>query len=135
MIVLVHVDDCTIADSSTQLIGHFKAKISKHVEITDLGELHWLLGIKVRCNREQCIIHFSQRSYITSILRQFNLDELKPLSTPMQLGLLLSMAQTPKTTAEWALMCDTLYREAVGSLMYAVLGTHLDIAFAIQTLS
>jgi hypothetical protein len=40
MIVLVHVDDCTIAASSTQLIGHFKAKISEYVEITDLGELH-----------------------------------------------------------------------------------------------
>ena len=135
MIVLVHVDDCTIAASSTQLISHFKAKISEHVEITDLSELHWLLGIKVRRNREQHTIHFSQRLYITSILRRFNLDELKPLSTPMQPGLLLSMAQTSKTTAEWALMRDTPYYEAIGSLMYAALGTRPGIAFAIQTLS
>ena len=134
-IVLVHVDDCTIAASSTKLVGHFKAKISKHVEITDLGELHWLLGIEVRRNREQRTIHFSQRSYITSILRRFNLDELKPLSTPMQPGLLLSMCQTPKTTAEWAQMRDIPYREAIGSLMYAALGTRPDIAFAVQALS
>jgi hypothetical protein len=53
----------------------------------------------------------------------------------MQPGLLLSMSQTPKTTAEWAQMRDTPYREAVGSLMYAALGTRPDIAFAVQTLS
>ena len=68
MIILVHIDGCTIAPSSKQLIGHFKAKISEQVEITDLGELHWLLGIEVRCNRERGTIHFSQQSYITSIL-------------------------------------------------------------------
>ena len=106
MIVLIHIDDCTIAASSTKLVGHFKAKISEHVEITDLGEIHWLLGIEVQRDQERRTIHFSQRSYIASILRRFNLDELKPLSTPMQPGLLLSMSQTPKTTAEWAQMRD-----------------------------
>ena len=106
MIVLIHIDDCTIAASSTKLVGHFKAKISEHVEITDLGEIHWLLGIEVQRDQERRTIHFSQRSYIASILRRFNLDELKPLLTPMQPGLLLSMSQTPKTTAEWAQMCD-----------------------------
>jgi Reverse transcriptase (RNA-dependent DNA polymerase) len=135
MIILVHVDDCTIAASSKQLIGHFKAKILERVEITDLGELHWLLGIEVRRNRERHTIHFSQRSYITSILRHFNLEELKPTSTPMQPGLLLYGSQTPKTTAEWAQMHDTPYREAIGSLMYAALGTRPDIAFAVHTLS
>ena len=53
----------------------------------------------------------------------------------MQPGLLLSMAQTPKTMAEWAQMCNTPYRKAVGSLMYTTLGMHPNIAFAIQSLS
>jgi hypothetical protein len=50
MIVLVHVDDCTIAATSIILIDRFKAEISKHVEITDLGDLHWLLGIEIARN-------------------------------------------------------------------------------------
>jgi hypothetical protein len=118
-----------IAAPSKQLISHFKAKISEQVEITDLGELHWLLGIEVRRN-----IPFIFPSDPT-ILRHFNLDDLKPTSTPMQPGLLLYGSQTPKTTAEWAQMRDTPYREAIGSLMYAALGTHPDNVFAIQTLS
>ena len=40
IIVLVHVDDCTIAATSIFLIKNFKSEIAKHVEITDLGELH-----------------------------------------------------------------------------------------------
>jgi len=47
MIVLVHVDDCTIVANTQPLIMHFKIEITKHVEITDLGDLHWILGIEV----------------------------------------------------------------------------------------
>jgi hypothetical protein len=38
-------------------------------------------------------------------------------------------------TAEYAVMRDIPYREAVGSLMYASLGTRPDISFAVTTLS
>src|SRR6266498_191235 len=47
MIVLVHVDDCTIVANAQPLITHFKIEIVKHVEITDLGDLHWILSIEV----------------------------------------------------------------------------------------
>jgi Reverse transcriptase (RNA-dependent DNA polymerase) len=135
VIVLVHVDDCTIAATSQALVNGFKAGMSKHVEITDLGELHWILGIKVKRDRERRTIHLSQRAYIDSIIRRYNFDDLKPASTPMQHGLLLSMSPIPNTMATWALMRDVPYREAVGSLMYAALGTRPDIAFAVQSVS
>ena len=68
-IVVVHVDDCTIAASSPALIFDFKTHLAQHVEITDLGELHWLLGIEVRQDRTHQLLHLSQCSYITAILR------------------------------------------------------------------
>jgi hypothetical protein len=40
IIILIHVDDCTIAATTITLIEHFKVKIVKHVKISDLGELH-----------------------------------------------------------------------------------------------
>jgi len=52
IIVLVHVDDCTITATSMILITDFKAWILEHVDITNLGKLHWLLGIEIKHDRE-----------------------------------------------------------------------------------
>jgi hypothetical protein len=117
------------------LIDRFKAKIRKHVEITDLGDLHWLLSIEIRCNCEKHTIHPSERSHINSILHRYNPQDLKPVSTPMETHIKLSTFQSPATTAEFAQMRDVPYHKAVGSLMYASLGTCPDISFTIQTLS
>ncbi|CAA7262723.1 unnamed protein product [Cyclocybe aegerita] len=111
VIVLVHVDDCTIVATALPLIEAFKAEVAKHIEITDLGELHWILGI------------------------EYNLQDLKPLSIPMDPNVCLSSAQSPSTTVEIAKMANIPYHEAVGSLMYASLGTRPDITFAVQTVS
>ena len=48
IVVLVYVDDCMIAVTSIPLIADFKTQISDHVEITNLDELHWLLGIEIK---------------------------------------------------------------------------------------
>ena len=53
----------------------------------------------------------------------------------METSIHLSTSQSPATTAEFAQMRDVPYHEAVGSLMYASLGTRPDISFAVQTVS
>lgn len=134
-IILVHVDDCTIAATSTDLVHEFKDSVRKHFEISDLGELHWLLGIEIKRQREQRTLHISQRSYIDSLVRRYNLEDAKPVSIPLETNHNLSSSQSPSTPHEHAQMRDVPYREAVGSLMYASLGTRPDISFAVQTLS
>jgi hypothetical protein len=68
IIVLVHVDDCSIIASTQPLIDCFKMEIKKHVDITDLGALHWILGIEVKHDRKEKKILLSQRTYIDSSL-------------------------------------------------------------------
>jgi hypothetical protein len=104
VILAVHVDDCTSAASNLALVGEIKAGIGKHVEVVDLGEIHWLLGIEVKRNREQCTLSLSQKSYIASILRRYNLEDTKPLSIPMNPNVNLSSAQSPRTVEELAAM-------------------------------
>ena len=135
IIVVVHVDDCTIAATAIQLISEFKACIAKHVEITNLGELHWLLGIEIQCDRTHHIIQLSQHVYIDSILHCYGFKDLKPVSIPMDVNVCFTSSQSPSTTAEHAQMCDVPYHEAVGSAMYATIATRPDISFAIQTVS
>jgi transposase InsO family protein len=134
-IVAVHVDDCTIAASSLRLIDDFKAGLRKHVEVTDLGELHWMLGLEIKRDREGRTIHISQRAYLDSILRRFHFDDLKPLSTPMDTSFRLTKEQAPASAAEHAIMRHVPYREAVGALNWAALATRPDIAFAVATVA
>ena len=47
-VITVHVDDCTIAASNLRLIDEFKTGLRKHVEVTNLGELHWILGVEIK---------------------------------------------------------------------------------------
>jgi Reverse transcriptase (RNA-dependent DNA polymerase) len=83
IIVLVHVDDCTIVATTQPLIDGFKVMIAKHVEITDLGEIHWILGIETQRVREKRQIFLSQHSYIESTLRRYGFDDLKSVTLPM----------------------------------------------------
>ena len=104
IIVLVHVDDCTIVANTPSLVTGFKSEIAKHVDITDLGDLHWILGIEVLRIREERRILLSQRSYIDSILRRYGLDDLKPVSIPMDPNTRLTSAQSPSSTEDFARM-------------------------------
>ena len=104
VIIVVHVDDCTIASSKRELIDDLKMRIKEFVEITDMGELHWLLGIKVKRDQEARTILLSQCSYIDSIVRRFGFKDLKPITTPMDPNVKLSTAQNPSTGAQYAAM-------------------------------
>ena len=53
IIVLVHVDDCTIVGKNQKLVYQFKVEIAKFMEITDMGGLHWILGIEVHQLHEE----------------------------------------------------------------------------------
>jgi hypothetical protein len=91
------------------------------------------LGIEIHCDHETHSTHLSQCLYLDSIIHHYGFEDLKPVSTPMETHTQLSSSQSPSTTAKFAQMCDVPYHEAVGSLMYASLGTRPDITFAVQT--
>ena len=137
IVVAVHVDDCTIATSEPHLVDDFKAGLSKHVEVTDLRELHWMLRIEVKRDPAAGTVHLSQLAYINSILHCFNFNNLKPLSTPMDVQAKLTSEQAPACAAKFATMRDIQvpYCEAVSALNWAALATHPDILFAVSTVA
>ncbi len=135
VIMAVHVDDCMVTGSCTKTIQQFKVDINKKYAMTDLGACSWLLGIKVTRDAASKTTSLSQTAYIDSILSRFNFDDLKPSSIPMDPNQPLGRSQCPTSLADIARMKNIPYREAVGSLMYAVLDTRPDIAFATSTVA
>ena len=66
------------------------------------------------------------------VLQCFDMSEkTKPVSTPLAPHFKLSASQCPKTEEEPEYMSKVSYSNAVGSLMYAMVCTRLDISHAV----
>jgi len=59
----------------------------------------------------------------------------KPMDTPVEKGLTLSIDQCPKTDKEKERMSNVPYASAIGSLINAMLCTQPDICFAVGLVS
>jgi len=129
------VDDCLTTGSNQQLLDEFKKTVNGKYSMTDLGPCRWLLGIRIECDLKSRTIALSQHAYVDSILARFNFDDLKASAIPMDPSAPLLKSQSPTTLTEIAKMKNVPYREAVGSLMYAAMGTRPDIAFATSTVA
>lgn len=134
-VLAIHVDDCLIVASVQRLLDACKTAIGAKYKLTELGPVSWLLGIKISRDRANRTLALSQHAYIDAILTRFNFDDLKPVSTPMDPHAPLSKTQCPESAAEVVRMRRVPYKEAIGSLMYAAMGTRPDIVFAISTLA
>ena len=135
LILAVHVDDCIFMGSSSSLVAEYKSKIDACYTLTDLGPVHWLLGIKVTRNRAERTISLSQTAFIDTILHRFSLTDAKPYNSPMIPGFAFTKEHSPNSPEEVTQMQKTPYREAIGSLMYIAVATRPDIAFAVSALS
>jgi transposase InsO family protein len=135
LILAIHVDDCALTGSSPPLIAEYKRKFNACYTLTDLGPIHWFLGIKITRDRHAHTISLSQTSYIDSIIARFNLEDAKSFSTPMIPGVNYSRLESPSDATEAAHMEKVPYREAIGSLMYASVATRPDITHSVSALS
>ena len=135
VILVVHVDDCMVTGNSKAFINKFKIEMNEKYKLTDLGPAHWLLGIKITCNHPEKTISLSQHAYIESIITQFNFNDLKPLSIPIDPLIPLLKSQSPSKLEDIMKMKNIPYCEVVGSLMYATMGTRPDIAFTTSTVA
>lgn len=83
--------------SPPELISKYKKfKFNDRYALTDLGQISWLLGIKITRNHVERIISPSQTTYIESILERFALEGAKAyaIMMPMVPGSIL-LRQSP----------------------------------------
>jgi reverse transcriptase-like protein len=100
LILAIHVDDYVFTGSSPDLISEYKSKFHACHALTDLGPIHWLLGIKISRDHSAHTISLSQTAYINSIISCFRLSDAKAYSTPMVPGVLHSQTNCPSNPAE-----------------------------------
>lgn len=87
-------------------------------EMSMLGELSYFLGLQI--SQQEKGIFISQTKYVKDMLKKFQMEDNKPVSTPMVIGCKLSkLDESPEVE-------QTLYRSMIGSLLYLTT-SRLDI--------
>lgn len=129
LIIAVYVDDLLIFSSSAILKDELKEKLFNNFDIKDLGELQYCLGIEIQRDRTKGITTLSQKGYIESVLRKYNMHDSKPVNTPSDCNQKLTKSSNQETDN-----LSHLYQSAVGSLLYAAKATRPDIAHVVSVL-
>ena len=129
LIVPVSTDDMAVASSLRKVIDEFKRELRGYVEITDVGELKWMLGFEVRRDRANRTIAINQKAYIEAMAKKFAQDDAKPVYTPMEPGIVLSRDQCPTDPI------SVPYQQACGHVLWPAIISRPDVQFAVGVLA
>jgi Reverse transcriptase (RNA-dependent DNA polymerase) len=81
--VIVYVDDLGLVTNSKDGMALVKSELQNLFEMTDLGAMKKILGIKVWRDREAGILQLSQEAYIDLLLERFQMTNCNPTKTPL----------------------------------------------------
>ena len=131
-LIALYVDDILVTGPSNDGIHEIKEALKTRFQMSDLGQCKYYLGMTITRDRPNRVIRLGQSAYVQRVLRQFRMDDSVLKATPMETSAKLEPAE-----ADYTPESDFLaeYQSAVGSLMYAMLGTRPDIAFAVGVVS
>lgn len=135
IILLLYVDDMLIIGHDAGKIERLKKELGKSFAMKDLGPAKQILGMKITRDRKNGKLWLSQERYIEKVLERFNMSKAKPVGTPLANHFKLSSKQSPASEKEKIEMKNVPYASAVGSLMYAMVCTRPDIAYAAGVVS
>ncbi|RVW53628.1 Retrovirus-related Pol polyprotein from transposon TNT 1-94 [Vitis vinifera] len=130
--LLLYVDDMLIAAKNRAEINKLKQLLSSEFEMKDLGAAKKILGMEIWRDRDAGLLYVSQQKYIEKLMQAFHMDHSKPVSTPLAQHFKFDHSTLPSTDEEVEYMKSVPYSSMVGSLMYAMVCTRPDLAFAVS---
>lgn len=126
LIVFFFVDDIvgTYHPTCRHRISNFITHLKARVEVKELGELNWFLGIRVIRDRSKHKMWLCQDSYIEKIAQRFNLVPERAYDTPLPVLDLDSLVREIQASPE----AIYGYQQRVGSIQFAACSTRPDVA-------
>ena len=99
-------------------------------ECQDLGDVTEFLRMSI--TKESSKVHIDQHAYLETVLQRCGMQDCKSAATPLPAGYM------PQPVSEGTTINPELrrhYQTVIGSLLYLMLGTCPDIAFAVTKLA
>lgn len=134
-IIALYVDDLLIASNHLIDLTQFKKDLASEFKMEDLGEANFILGVKIMRNRTARTISINQSAYITALLDRHGMTTCKAISTPMEPSSTVHRLIKAPEGHRASLQETRNYQSIIGGIMFAMLCTRPDIAFAVTTLS
>ena len=128
IVIIVYVDDVLFLGANKKDISSLKQRFMKIWECRDLGDTQEFL--RMRIIKSNGCIKIDQVDYLHKVLQRFNLLNAKTPPTPLPEGY---QPKPNSATADPELRSK--FQQVIGSLLYIMIGTRPDIAYAVTKLS
>ena len=132
--LVLYVDDILLASNDLGLLHEVKRFLSQQFDMKDMGEVTYVIGIKIKRDRSQRILGLSQETYINKVLEGFHMKDCSPSIAPIANGDRFSLNQCPSNDLEKKEMKNIPYASTLGSLIYTQVCTRPDISYAVGML-
>ncbi|XP_042518478.1 uncharacterized mitochondrial protein AtMg00810-like [Macadamia integrifolia] len=123
LILLLYVDDIILTGDNGNALSTFIKCLSTEFAMTDLGELHYFLGVEA--TRTMAGLCLTQTKYSLDLLQKTGMTGCKSCGTPVASGSKLSAADGS------TLVDPHEYRQVVGALQYLTL-TRSDLSYSVN---
>jgi hypothetical protein len=119
--LVLYVNDILLIRNGIPMMEAVKSSLRKSFLMKDLGEMTYILGIKLYRDRSKRLIGLSEGAYSNKILNWFNMQDSKKGFLPMSHGITLSKKQCLTDPDEQKRMGVIPYASAIGSILYAMI--------------
>jgi len=123
VIGIIYVDNAQFCGPNKAVVDAIKAQFMRKWECRDLGEPNEFLQMQI--TRKGHTIHLDQCAYLQKVVEHCGMLNAKSASTPLPAGYYATKNTEPVDVD----LCS-LFQMVIGSLLYLMLGTRPDIAFA-----
>ncbi|GJT56059.1 putative ribonuclease H-like domain-containing protein [Tanacetum coccineum] len=122
----VYMDDIIFGSTNQTWCDEFEVLMKGEFKMSVMGELTFFLGLQVK--QQPNGIFISQDKYVQDMLRRFDMESVRPATTPYE-------AAKPKSKDEPDDAVNVhLYRSMIGSIMYLT-ASRPDIMFVVSACS
>jgi len=124
VIIFAYVDDIILTGPNAAQVASKKKLFMDKWECLDLGECREFLCMRIEYQGGKT--YLDQVPYLEKILKRFGMANTKAAQTPLPTGYKPEPFDGTATVALWS-----QYQSVIGSLLYLMLRTHPDLAFAV----
>ena len=100
VILSLYVDDILLVGNNKEMIDIAKRWLSSNFEMKDMGEISYVLGVKIVRDRAKRLLDLFQETYIKKMLERYHMQDSKSMDTPVNMS--LSRDMCPKTPEDKA---------------------------------